>query len=227
MTRVLVIDDEPDFVQFMTEVLTAQSFAVTSAEDGVQGLERARTLHPDLIFLDWNLPGKDGLTVCKELKADEATRSIPVILLTARGREADVVLGLEMGADDYIAKRALRPRELVARARTALRKAAPGESPTDVIVRGGLRVDAARRRVTLNDQVLDLRSKEFDLLLALLRAKGRVLTRAHLTETVWGAEFFGTSRTVDTTAARLRAKLGDEGRHLQAEKGLGYKFEET
>jgi DNA-binding response OmpR family regulator len=223
----LIVDDEPDFVRFLNDVLTPENFVVTVAENGVKALKMAAASVPDLILLDWNLPGKDGIEVCKALRADPKTDHIPIIMLTARGRETDTVLGLEMGANDFITKRALRPRELIARVRSALRKPGTGGDTTEILRSGELTLDTARRKVSIGDREVDLRMKEFDLLHVFMKKAGRVLTRDFLTETVWGEQFFGTSRTVDTTIARLRAELGKEGRKIEAIKGVGYKFEES
>ncbi len=225
--RILIVDDEPDFVRFLNDVLTPENFVVTVAENGVKALKMAAASVPDLILLDWNLPGKDGIEVCKALRADPKTDHIPIIMLTARGRETDTVLGLEMGANDFITKRALRPRELIARVRSALRKPGTGGDATEILRSGELTLDTARRKVSIGDREVDLRMKEFDLLHVFMKKAGRVLTRDFLTETVWGEQFFGTSRTVDTTIARLRAELGKEGRKIEAIKGVGYKFEES
>lgn len=225
--RILIVDDEPDFVRFLNDVLTPENFVVTVAENGVKALKMAAASVPDLILLDWNLPGKDGIEVCKALRADPKTDHIPIIMLTARGRETDTVLGLEMGANDFITKRALRPRELIARVRSALRKPGTGGDTTEILRSGELTLDTARRKVSIGDREVDLRMKEFDLLHVFMKKAGRVLTRDFLTETVWGEQFFGTSRTVDTTIARLRAELGKEGRKIEAIKGVGYKFEES
>ncbi|MBK8575240.1 MAG: response regulator transcription factor [Elusimicrobia bacterium] len=224
--RILLVDDEPDFIRLVDDILKKENFVVVCAEDGSQGLKMAAESHPDLVLLDWNLPGKDGLEVCKSLKADPKTRDIPVIMLTARGRETDVVLGLEMGAEDFISKRALRPRELVARIRAALRKQTVVKENGEILKAGDLALDTSRRKVTIDGTPVELRLKEFDLLLVFLTHRGRVLTRAFLDEAVWGAQFFGTSRAIDTTVTRLRGKLGKESHLLQSVKGVGYRFEE-
>jgi DNA-binding response OmpR family regulator len=219
--RILFVDDEPDFRRIVEGILKKAEFDVVLAEDGVQALALVRASPPDLILLDWNLPGRDGLSVCQALKADPATRGIPVILLTVRSREAETVLGFEVGADDYISKRSLRPRELVARVRAALRT----ELAPAALRSGSLVVDLTGRTATLGGTLLDLRRKEFDLLAFFLKNPGRVFTRSQITEAVWGAAYFGTSRTVDTTLGRLRLKIGAEGKKLRALRGLGYKFE--
>jgi DNA-binding response OmpR family regulator len=222
--QILVIDDEPDFVRLVQRLLVAENFLVASAKDGLIGLKMAQELHPDVILLDWNLPAKDGLAVLKELKAEPKTRGIPVIMLTVRGKEMDTVLALEMGADDYISKRALRPRELVARVNLVLRKNQAPDADGRVIHAGPIDLDTSYRRVTLAGQPVDLRTKEFDLLHTFLTRPGRVLTRQFLMENVWGIEDYGTSRTIDSTLARLRTKLGECGQHFQSIKGIGYQF---
>ncbi|MBK8576174.1 MAG: response regulator transcription factor [Elusimicrobia bacterium] len=222
--QILIIEDEPDFVRLVQRLLMAENFLVTSAKDGMTGLKMAQDLHPDVILLDWNLPVKDGLAVLKELKGEPKTRGIPVIMLTVRGKELDTVLALEMGADDYISKRALRPRELVARVHSVLRKSQAPDSDGKVLHVGPLDLDTSHRRVTLAGQPVDLRAKEFDLLHTFLTRPGRVLTRQFLMENVWGIDDYGASRTIDSTLARLRTKLGEFGQAFQSIKGIGYQF---
>lgn len=223
-SRILVVDDEPDFLKFIDEVLKRENYVVTSAETGPDALNQAAASHPDLILLDWNLPGKDGLEVCRSLKEDPATRGIPIIMLTVRGRETDVVLGLEMGAVDYVSKRDLRPRELIARVRAALRREGPRAEAGETLRAGPLALDTAGHTATLNGKPLDLRPKEFDLLRVFLRNPGRVLTRQFLEESVWGEQYYGTTRTIDATTSRLRSKLGDQGPRIVPVQGIGYKF---
>lgn len=225
-TRILAVEDEPDFVRYLTDALKPDGFTVLSADSGPAGLKAAVEGKPDLILLDWNLPGLDGLEVCRRLKADPATASIPVLLLTARGRETDVVLGLEMGAEDFITKRALRPRELVARIRAALRRAAPRPLEEAVLRSGALSLDVARRRLAVGQEEIDLPAKEFELLRLFLQHKGRVLTRRLIGESVWGEEIVVTSRAMDSAIARLRVKMGSEGYKIQAVVNVGYRFEE-
>jgi two-component system alkaline phosphatase synthesis response regulator PhoP len=225
MTRVLVVEDERDFARLMEDVLRKEQFLVTVARDGIQGLRLARESPPDIVLLDWNLPGRDGLDVCKTLKADPATRHVPIVMLTVREEEMDAVLGLEMGADDYISKRALRPRELVARVRAALRKQSSAAPSPEFFAAGDLSLDAGTRRVTVGGQETYLRPKEFELLRVFLKNPGRVLTRSFLQENVWGEEYLGSSRTIDSTVAHLRRKIGAEGRRIEGLKGVGYRFE--
>lgn len=225
-TRVLVIDDEPDFGRLIDQILAKEGMTVLLADDGSKGLKAAAESHPDLILLDWNLPDKDGVQVCRALKADAKTRDIPVIMLTVRGRETDVVVGLEVGAADYISKRALRPRELVARVRAVLRRAGESQAAGEILRSGPLVMDTAQHRVFVGKEPVDLRAKEFDILYVFLKNKGRLLSRNFLEEAVWGTEYFATSRAIDTTIARVRKKIKDEGEKLCAIKGLGYRFEE-
>ncbi len=222
--RILLIEDEPDFVRLVQRLLTAENFAVSSAKDGLTGLTIATEKIPDLILLDWNLPGKDGLAVLKELRAEPKTRGIPVIMLTSRGREIDTVLALEMGADDYISKRALRPRELVARVRTVLRKKQAPGSDGRVMRVGPLDLDASHRQVNLEGQPLDVRPKEFDLLFLFLTRPGRIMTRRFIMEQVWGIDDCGDARTIDAALGGLRPKLGKFGQSLQSIKGIGYQY---
>jgi DNA-binding response OmpR family regulator len=148
--RILVVDDEPDFLKFIEEVLKREDYVVSTAETGPDALRHAAASRPDLILLDWNLPGKDGIEVCRALKEDPSTRTIPVIMLTVRGRETDVVLGLEMGAVDYVSKRDLRPRELIARVRAALRREGPRADAGETLRAGPLALETATHTTTLN-----------------------------------------------------------------------------
>lgn len=225
-SRVLIIDDEADFRKLIEQILEKEGFVVLSAGDAQSGMKTAAQSHPDLILLDWNLPDKDGVFVCRALKADAATSDIPIIMLTVRGRETDVVVGLEVGAADYISKRALRPRELVARVRTALRRDSEPKTAGETIRSGALSLDTGQHRVFIGKEAVELRAKEFDLLYVFLKNKGRLLSRHFLEEAVWGTEYFATSRAIDTTVARLRAKIKNEGNKIQGIKGLGYRFDE-
>ena len=225
-SRVLIIDDEADFRKLIEQILEKEGFVVLSAGDAQSGMKTAAQSHPDLILLDWNLPDKDGVFVCRALKAYAATSDIPIIMLTVRGRETDVVVGLEVGAADYISKRALRPRELVARVRTALRRDSEPKTAGETIRSGALSLDTGQHRVFIGKEAVELRAKEFDLLYVFLKNKGRLLSRHFLEEAVWGTEYFATSRAIDTTVARLRAKIKNEGNKIQGIKGLGYRFDE-
>ncbi len=217
---ILVVDDEKNIVQLARLYLTNDGFRVETASDGKQALERARSVRPDLIVLDIMMPEMDGLTVCRELRK---TSNVPVIILTARGDDIDRIVGLEIGADDYMAK-PFNPRELVARVKAVLRRAQGEREVPEVIEVDGLRIDAASREVTLNGQPLQLRAKEFELLSAFAQHKGTVLDRERLLRMVWGADYYGDTRTIDVHVAWLRDKLGGSPVKIQTVWGVGYKL---
>ncbi|MBI3326568.1 MAG: response regulator [Nitrospinae bacterium] len=206
--KVLVVDDEKDIVELVCYHLERAGVRCLQAADGSTALRLIREQHPDLLILDLMLPGLDGLEICRQLRRDPATMRLPTIMLTARAEEVDRVVGLEVGADDYVVK-PFSPRELVARVKAILRRA---QEPTGASVRriGELEVDEARHQVRVKDALVGLTAKEFGLLCALIRANGRVLNREQLLEGVWGyveaAEI--ESRTVDVHIRRLREKLG-------------------
>lgn len=222
--KILVVDDEPDFIMILQDILEKENFTVISAGDGEEGLKKARESKPDLIFLDWRLPIIDGLEVCKILKQDPKSRHIPIIMLTIKSTEADTIVCLEMGADDFITK-PFRPGELVARMKAVLRRAVQKEKPeTEVLKSDNICVDLSKHVVSINGEVLELRPKEFDLLRILMQKKGKALSRAFLTESIWGFEYFGSSRAVDTTITRLRSKLGKYSQKIETVEGIGYRF---
>jgi phosphate regulon transcriptional regulator PhoB len=222
---VLVVEDEPDIRTLIVHHLTRDGFRCRTAGTGPEALARVRAAPPDLVVLDLMLPQMDGLEVCRRLRADPATAMVPIIMLTAKADEVDRVVGLEMGADDYIAK-PFSPKELVARVRAVLRRARPGEAAPPLRA-GGVSLDAARHVVTVEGRPVELTPKEFDLLHALLEATGRVLSREHLLNRVWGYARADEleSRTVDVHIRRLRAKLGAEERRITTVKGVGYRFD--
>jgi len=222
---VLIVEDEPDIASLIVHHLSRDGFRCRTATTGAEALSRVRSATPDLIVLDLMLPEMGGLEVCRRLRGDPATAAVPIIMLTAKADEVDRIVGLEMGADDYVAK-PFSPKELVARVRAVLRRSRPGE-----VVRplgaGGVSLDAARHLVTVDGQPVELTPKEFDLLHALLEAAGRVLSREHLLNRVWGYARADEieSRTVDVHIRRLRAKLGPEERRIATIKGVGYRLE--
>jgi DNA-binding response OmpR family regulator len=228
-TRVLVVDDERDIVELVRYHAEKAGFECLTAADGPTALRLARDWRPDLLVLDLMLPGIDGLEVCRRLRRDAATAALPIIVLTARAEEADRVVGLEVGADDYVVK-PFSPRELVARMKALLRRtrvaAAPGPGRPAMRL-GDLEVDEGRHRVSVKGVPVELTVKEFGLLVALLRAGGRVLSREQLLETVWGHAHAAEieSRTVDVHIRRLREKLGSEARRILTVKGLGYQVD--
>jgi DNA-binding response OmpR family regulator len=223
---ILVVEDEPDIRDLVVLHLTREGFPCRTATNGADALREARGGHPDLIVLDLMLPGMDGLEVCRRLRAEPATAATPIIMLTAKADEVDRVVGLELGADDYVAK-PFSPKELVARVRAVLRRSRPPADAAVVLKAGALTLDAARHLVTLDARPLSLTPKEFDLLHALMESTGRVLSREQLLARVWGyahAEEIE-SRTVDVHVRRLRAKLGAEGGRIATVTGVGYRLE--
>ena len=219
-STILVVDDEKNIVQLARLYLNNEGFHVESAHDGKQALEKAKSVRPDLIVLDIMMPEMDGLTVCKELRK---TSNVPVIILTARGDDIDRIVGLEIGADDYMSK-PFNPRELVARVKAVLRRSQGEREVPEVIEVGGLRIDAASREVTLDGRQVTLRAKEFELLTAFAQHKGTVLDRERLLRMVWGTDYYGDSRTIDVHVAWLRDKLGDSNVKIQTVWGVGYKL---
>lgn len=220
--RVLVVEDDRDVVQVVRAYLEREGFAVEVATDGLRGLDQVFAAPPDLIVLDWMLPGIDGLEFLKRLRREHRT---PVILLTARGAEADRVLGLEFGADDYVPK-PFSPRELIARVRAVLRRVQPDEQrPEAVVTHRGLAVDPGQRRVTSEGRTVDVTTLEFDLLYAMVRAPGRVFTRQELLDRVWGEDFVGVDRVVDVHISNLRQKLAELGASdfIGTVRGVGYR----
>jgi len=223
---VLVVEDEPDIRDLVVLHLDRAGYRCHVATAGPEAVEAAKRVTPDLVVLDVMLPGMDGMEVCRRLRADPHTAAIPVIMLTARTEELDRVIGLEIGADDYVTK-PFSPRELVARVRAVLRRVrgTVADEPSTAV--GGLVVDRGRHEVRLDGAPIALTRTEFDLLDTLVEARGRLLTREQLLSRVWGyarADDIA-SRTVDVHVHRLRAKLRGEGERLVTVKGVGYRFE--
>jgi phosphate regulon transcriptional regulator PhoB len=223
--EVLVVEDEPDIRRLVVLHLERDGFRCRTAANGLDALREAKANVPELVVLDLMLPGLDGLEVCRRLRSDASTAGVPIIMLTAKSDEVDRVVGLEVGADDYVAK-PFSPKELVARVRAVLRRARPS-TLTRVLTVGPVTLDPERHVVTLGDRALQLTPKEFDLLQALLEAAGRVLSREYLLNHVWGYARADEieSRTVDVHVRRLRAKLGDAGSRIATIKSVGYRFE--
>jgi two-component system phosphate regulon response regulator PhoB len=222
---VLVVEDDEDILQLLAYNLQASGFDVDAARDGFEALNLARRKVPDLIVLDLMLPGMDGLEICKELKRSPQTSAVPIIMLTARGEEIDRVVGLELGADDYVVK-PFSPRELMLRIRAVLRRSGPEEQARTAWRRDGLAVDMDAHKAEVDGADLALTATEFKLLSELIRSQGRVRTRDQLLNTVWGYEFEGYGRTVDTHVRRLRQKLGEHARMIETVRGVGYRFKE-
>lgn len=226
MSRILIVDDEPNLRHTLTYTLRQEGFETVAAADGEEGLERARSGHPDLVILDVMLPRMDGLEVCRRLRRES---DVPILMLTARDTEIDKVVGLEIGADDYIAK-PFSTRELVARVRAMLRRAAKTPVSTGAALElDGLNIDPVRHRVLLDGNEVQLKPKEFDLLSFLAQHEGQVFSREQLLAGVWGMDYAGDSRTVDTHVKTLREKLGDQAerpRWIETLRGVGYRFRE-
>jgi len=222
-TKILVVDDEPDALEVLGFKLREAGLTPVFAKDGQRALAAARDDRPDLIVLDLMLPAVDGLEVCKILRRDPATAAIPIIMLTARAAEMDRVLGLELGADDYVTK-PFSPRELVIRIRKLLARIQAADDPGAHLRIGPIEIDVPRHSVAVAGHAITLTATEFKLLEILARRRGRVQTRDRLLQDVWGYENPIDSRTVDTHMRRLREKLGDAASHLETVRGVGYRF---
>ena len=225
--KILIIEDEKDIVRMLEYNLKKEGFVTISARDGKAGLEMARRERPDLLLLDLMLPGIDGLEICRTLKNDKKTAGIPIIMLTAKSQEADKVVGLELGADDYVTK-PFSPRELVARVKAVLRRVKDTGKLPDAYAKGDLVVDFSKISVTVKNRPVNLTSKEFELLKELIRGRGRVLSRDHLLDTIWGVDqsLEVQTRTVDVHVRTLRKKLKSEAKRIITAKNYGYRFEE-
>jgi DNA-binding response OmpR family regulator len=235
--KILVVDDEPVLVETIAYNLEQAGYTVTTASDGASALEAARCETPDLVILDIMLPEMDGLEVCRQLRRESNTSTTPILMLTAKGEEIDKVVGLEVGADDYVTKPFGR-RELLARVRALLRRAdypnhATQEASSEVprasreLVAGPLRIDLAGRRVHCRGQQWELQPKQFDLLTYLVRNRGTVLTRDQLLHNVWEYDYAGDTRTVDVHIRWLREKLEEDPANpllIQTVRGVGYVF---
>ena len=223
MRRALVVEDDPDIVELLVHYLKGEGFQVDALDNGKEALERIRAESYQLLVLDLQLPGMDGLALCAEVRRDKRTRDVPVVMLTARGDESDRIVGLEMGADDYVVK-PFSPKELLARVRALFRRLERKDETDEVNTIGVVEVDRARHLVRCAGKEVHLTAKEFALLLALIDARGRVLSRDALLQDVWGYAYTEGTRTVDVHVRRLRAKLGPEHEHLiQTVRSVGYR----
>jgi two-component system alkaline phosphatase synthesis response regulator PhoP len=219
---ILLVDDEPNIIELASLYLKQDGFRVISAGDGLEALERIAQDSPSLVVLDLMLPKLDGWEVCRRVRAES---DLPILMLTARDDDIDKIVGLELGADDYLTK-PFNPRELVARVKAILRRTEPrrvqdGEQALSI---GNLVVDPARREARVEGRLLELRAKEFDLLLALVENRGMVLTREKLLDLVWGFDFYGQTRTVDVHIAHVRNKLAGSTVEIETVWGVGYKI---
>jgi len=220
---VLVVDDEPDVIELLEFNLRNAGYDVFTAADGGEALKKAREVLPSVILLDVMLPEVDGLEVCKILRRDSATAGIPIVMLTAKAAEIDRVLGLELGADDYLTK-PFSPRELILRVKNLLKRGEGVEEKLEQLRVGDLFVDMPRHRVTVKNKPIELTATEFKLLTFLVQRRGRVQSREQLLRDVWEYDTLIDTRTVDTHMRRLREKLGAAAKFVETVRGVGYRF---
>lgn len=224
--RILVVDDEPDILELVSFNLSKHGYEVQCVTSGEAALEAVRTDPPDAMVLDLMLPGVDGLDVCRQIKSDAATRSIPILMLTAKGEEREMVAGLEQGADDYVAK-PFSPRVLVARVKAILRrKPAEPADATAVLKVGSLSIHPGRREVSVDGEPVQLTFTEFGILHFLARRPGWVFTRTQIVDGVQGQDVAVTDRSVDVHIVALRRKLGPVGELVETVRGVGYRFKD-
>jgi two-component system alkaline phosphatase synthesis response regulator PhoP len=224
--KILVVDDEEDILELVRYNLAREGYKILCASSGEDGLKAARAEKPNLIVLDLMLPGIDGLDVTRRLKADDATRKIPIVMLTAKGEESDIVTGLELGAEDYITK-PFSPRVLVARVKAALRRELRDETAErEVIQIHEITVHPGRHEVLVNEKPVQLTFTEFGILYFLVKRPGWVFTRNQIVDAVRGDDYYVTDRSVDVQIVGLRKKLGKAGKHIETVRGVGYKLKE-
>ncbi|MCK4359978.1 MAG: response regulator [Candidatus Cloacimonetes bacterium] len=226
MTKLIaIVDDEPDIVELIAHHLKKENYKVKEFYDGESLLSYLKTNLPDLIILDLMLPEIDGLEICRILKRDERTASIPIIMLTAKGTETDKVVGLELGADDYIVK-PFSPRELIARVKAVLRRIEAKPHKTKIIKRNDLIIDLLKYKVTIKGKEINLTTTEFKLLSILAERPGWVFSRNKLLDKLWGEDKIVLDRTIDVHITQLRKKLGEYSKLIKSVRGIGYKFGE-
>ncbi len=220
---ILVVDDEANIIELAALYLEQEGFRVRSATDGTQALDMIASQPPALMVLDLMLPGVDGWEVCRRVRAGKVASDLPIIMLTARDDDVDKIVGLELGADDYLTK-PFNPRELVARVKAILRRTRRAVKPQAPVHVGDVTVDPARHEVTVAGRTVDVRPKEFDLLLAMAEHRGIVLSREQLLNLVWGYDFYGETRTVDVHVAQIRKRLVGSSVEIETVVGVGYKL---
>lgn len=226
--RILIVEDERDIADLLRYNLQEAGFKTDYVRNGADALQRAIEKTPDLILLDLMLPEVDGMIVCRLLKNDPRTKNIPVVMVTAKTEEKDRVAGLELGADDYIIK-PFSPREVVLRVSAVLRRIHIGKQTesTKRIETHGVTIDLDKHQVLTESGPIDLTATEFKLITLFARSPGRVFTRDILMDVIWGQDYYGIDRTVDTHVSRLRRKLGEFGKHIETVHGVGYRFKES
>lgn len=224
--KILVVDDEENIAELISYNLTSNGYKVIIANNGNDAVKLAVEEKPNLILLDLMIPGKDGYDVCKDIRSNSDVRNTPIIMLTAKSEELDKILGLELGADDYITK-PFSVRELLARVKAVLRRFSISEPESNILVFGNLTADFDKREILVNDKKLDLTLKEFELLEILIRNKGKILTRDTLLDKIWGYEYIGETRTVDVHIRYLRKKIELDDKNpklIETIRGVGYRF---
>jgi phosphate regulon transcriptional regulator PhoB len=226
-SKILIVEDDSDIVELLTYNLREAGFETEAVFNGGDAIERAVEEQPDLIILDLMLPEVDGLEVCRLLKQDTQTEDIPIIMLTAKGEEIDRVIGLQLGADDYVTK-PFSQREFVLRVRAVLRRTTAEQTPSSVnqLEISGLRIDIDKHKVFNEQGEIELTATEFKMLVLFAGAPGRVFSRSVLMDSIWGQDYYGIDRTVDTHISRLRRKLGRFGERIETVHGVGYRFKE-
>ena len=225
--QIVIVEDEPDILDVLSYNLKREGFVVASSQDGAEGLELIQQTRPDLVLLDLMLPGMDGLEICRQLKKLEPTQNIPVIMVTAKGEESDVVLGLGIGADDYIVK-PFSPKELIARVRAVLRRAATNRSETakQIIEFGELHIDVTKHKVIANEQEIKLTATEFRLLHYLASHPGRVYSREQLLDHAFGHDTIVVDRNIDVHIRAIRKKIESDQSFIETIRGVGYRFKD-
>jgi two-component system alkaline phosphatase synthesis response regulator PhoP len=223
--RILVVDDEEDVLELVRYNLDRSGYQTEIASSGEEALSKARKSLPDLIILDLMLPGIDGLEVCKKLKSDVKTEQIPVVMLTAKGDESDIVTGLELGAEDYVTK-PFSPKILIARVRRILHRAVSRDLEKSIIRKRDLTIDPGRREVLVKGKPVDLTFTEFNILYALVKRPGLVFTRYQIIDAVHGDNYLVTDRAVDVQIVSLRKKLASCGNYIETVRGVGYRFKD-
>ena len=224
--KILVVDDEEHIAELISYNLTSNGYKVITANNGNDAVKLAVEEKPNLILLDLMIPGKDGYDVCKDIRSNSDVRNTPIIMLTAKSEELDKILGLELGADDYITK-PFSVRELLARVKAVLRRFSISEPESNILIFGNLTADFDKREILVNDKKLDLTLKEFELLEILIRNKGNILTRDTLLDKIWGYEYIGETRTVDVHIRYLRKKIELDDKNpklIETIRGVGYRF---
>lgn len=228
-SKALIVEDEMDIRELLTFILEREGYEVYAAEDGAKGLEMAQKVSPDIILLDIMLPKMTGLEVCKALKNSTQTHSVPIIMLTAKGEEEDIVQGLELGADDYIVK-PFGPKVLLARIKAMLRRSLPNTGQvkidSNIVEAYEIKLDNERRRAYLDEQEVELTYSEFEILLTLMKNPGKVFTRGLIIDTIRGELHAITDRSVDVQIVGLRRKLGGFGQYIETVRGVGYRFKD-